>query len=192
MNRIAALTLSFLLAALSSASFAQAQRRPPVAARPAPQLQAQVEAYAGEPFGVARLTLDMPDELLPEPLGAEGLRLEEKDGRVMFPVIHVPAFAAMAKEVLDSTPVLTRGPVRQEIRGILGDLLSQPAPKKIYFLFRGTAPMEVKVIGRSPMSATVAVRSDPAGHRRLLAEWWDQYTAPPKLLEVKPDYPPLV
>ena len=43
----------------------------------------QVEAVAGEPFGVGRITFDVPQEMLPEPLGIEGIGLSEKHGRVL-------------------------------------------------------------------------------------------------------------
>ena len=39
----------------------------------------------GQPFGVGRITFELPQEMLPEPLGIEGIGLSEKHGRVLYP-----------------------------------------------------------------------------------------------------------
>jgi hypothetical protein len=151
-----------------------------------------VEAIAGEPFGVGRLVIDIPDHLLPQPLGAEGLGLSEKNGRVFYPVVRVPVLRPLAKEVLESTPVLTGGPVRQEVRDLLTDLLDQPTRKTIYFLFRGSEPLLLTLRARRDYECRAVVRPGRLAYRRLMAAWWEQYTAPPRLLQPPPDYPPLV
>ena len=46
---------------------------------------AEVQAFAGEPFGVGSVALSLPAELLPEPLGLEGVGVSEKSGRVFYP-----------------------------------------------------------------------------------------------------------
>ena len=38
---------------------------------------AAVEAFAGEPLGVGRVTLQLPKQFLPEPLGIDGLGLSD-------------------------------------------------------------------------------------------------------------------
>lgn len=152
-----------------------------------------VEAIAGEPFGVGRMVVEIPKDALPEPLDIEGLGLTEKDGRVLFPVFSTPILGALAKEVLEGTPLLTGGPVRREVRGFLNELLSRPPHTTIYFLFRGAEPLELTLQTRVPRSFTVKpTKADPAAHGRLLQTWWSEYTAPAHLLQKKPDYPPLV
>ena len=59
-----------------------------------------VEAIAGEPVGVGRVTVDLPAEELPTPLGEDGLGLTEKDGRVLYPAMRNPMFGGLLREIL--------------------------------------------------------------------------------------------
>jgi len=156
------------------------------------QVRMTVQAIPGEPFGVGRITAVVPKEALPDPLGAEGLGLTEKNGRVLFPAFNTPVFGAVAKEVLEATPLLTGGPVRQEVRGILRGLLDMPPRTTIYFLFRGDGPLELTLQARAPHTVSVVPRASPKAHRQMLEAWWSEYTAPPKLLQKKPEFPSLV
>src|SRR6516162_5091382 len=95
----------------------------------AAQAQIEVQAVVGEPFGVGAVTLTLPPEMLPEPLGIEGVCLSEKSGRVFYPAMRTPAMANVLKEMLSgdsplaSGPLLNGGPVRQEVGGILRGVL---------------------------------------------------------------------
>ena len=40
----------------------------------------EAQAFVGEPFGVGSITLNLPAEMLPEPLGLEGVGVSEKIG----------------------------------------------------------------------------------------------------------------
>ena len=165
----------------------------------------QVEAVVGQPFGVGRIALDVPQEMLPEPLGIEGISLAEKDGRVFYPAIDNPAFSKLVKELLNQdTPLTTGGPVREEVGGLLRGIANRPPRTTVYFLFRGTEPLHVSLHLRKSVELTIVPRSGDVpgpgrlrrnaagGHRRLLELWWQQYAKVPRLLEPKPDYPPLV
>ena len=157
------------------------------------QVSVKAEAVSGRPFGVGRLSVSLPREMLPEPLGAEGLRLDETNGRALYPAVYAPAVGAAVKEILgEESPLLKRRPLAREIGGLVGSLLEQSSTTTIYFLFRDDAPLELTLRGRSAHRFTVTPRDDPAAHAVLLAAWWRQYTAPPGLLQGKPDYPPLV
>ncbi len=80
----------------------------------------ETQAFVGEPFGVGAVTLNLPAEMLPEPLGLEGVGLSEKSGRVFYPALRTPAVANALKEFLhEDSPLTTGGPVRQEVGGIL-------------------------------------------------------------------------
>jgi len=154
------------------------------------QGRADVEAVAGQPFGVGRITLELPQEMLPEPLGIEGIGLAEKNGRVFYPAVDNPAFGKLLKEVLDSgTPLTTGGPVREEVGGILRGILDRPPRTTICFLFRGTAPLQLAIQARANLPLTVVPRGDANAHRRLLQLWWKQYAKVPGLLETMPEYP---
>lgn len=134
----------------------------------------KVEAVSGSPFGVGRLRVDLPSRMKPEPLGVSALCLEEKDGRALYPAIGKPPLG-----------------------GFFADLVGAPQRITIYFLFRGEAPLELVLRGRRPLrgagrTITVTPSGDEAAHKRLLESWWGQYTAPPGLMEERPDCPPLI
>ena len=160
--------------------------------KPAEQPQISVEAYSGVPFGVGKLTVALPAEELPEPLGADGLKLSEKDRRVVYPVFHTPQFGAVAKEVIDTTGVLEGGPIRKQIKGIVREVLDRPPHSTAYFLFVGDGPLQLTLHAKGLHTVTVTPRNVPRLHRKTLEAWWEQYSAPPGLLEPKADYPPLV
>ena len=138
----------------------------------------QVEAIAGQPFGVGRITFDLPDDMLPEPLGAEGIGLSERNGRIFYPAVDSPAFGKVIKRFLDSnTPLTTGGPVREEVGGLLRGLLDRPPRTTVYFLFRGNEPLQVTLQLRKPVELTIvppsrrpaeSARPHPPGqpHRR--------------------------
>ncbi|MCC6124771.1 MAG: hypothetical protein IT426_07415 [Pirellulales bacterium] len=163
------------------------------AAAPAFAQRIEVEAFVGKPFGVGRITLDLPAEMLPQPLGVEGLVLTEPAGRVLYPALESAAFGRVMREVLDAeTPLTSGGPIRQQVGGILRGLADRPPRTTIFFLFRGDEPLQMTMHARSPISIPLAPRNAPRQFERLLALWWKQYAKEPKLLEQKPDYPPQV
>jgi hypothetical protein len=162
---------------------------PPAAA----QARIAAEAVVGEPLGVGRLIVDLPAAMLPEALGVEGLGISEKNGRVLYPALHNPALGALMNQILGvATPLTTGGPVRQEVAGILRDLFNRPPRTTIYFLFRGDAPLEISVEARQSIPVVVRPRRSPALHQSILQSWLQQYAAPRRLLQQKPDFPPLV
>jgi hypothetical protein len=157
------------------------------------QRRLPVEAYAGQPFGVGRITIDLSQDMLPDPLGAEGIGLTEQNGRALYPAIDNPAFGRVVKDVLDAVPPLTSGgPVRQEVGGILRKILDKPPPVTLYFLFQGNEPLDLSLQTRRPIPIRIVPRNNPMLHQRLLQQWWKQYARPAGLFESKPDYPPLV
>jgi hypothetical protein len=163
------------------------------AARPA-AAAIEADAISGEPWGVGRLVVDLPESELPEPLGIEGLVLSERNGRVFYPAVHNPVAAALMKEFLgEGSPLVTGGPVREEVGGILrGVLLNRPPRATIHFLFRGSEPLELTLQARRPIALVLRPRPGPALHRLRLQEWWQDYAAPDALFRKKPDYPPLL
>lgn len=63
-----------------------------------------VQAVAGEPFGVGRMIVQLPNHEQPELLGPVGLELVERNSRVFYPAIDSPTFAATTKrqKVIDA------------------------------------------------------------------------------------------
>jgi hypothetical protein len=158
------------------------------------QTPIEVDAVAGEPFGVGRIVADLPPDLLPAPLGVDGLGVGDKDGRALYPALHSGVIGPLVKEILGAdSPLTTGGPVRQQVGGLLRDLVANRPPRAtIYFLFRGDGPLEVTLQAARPIPLQVAPRHDAAVHRLWLDAWWREYTAPPRLLARKPEYPPLL
>ncbi len=142
------------------------------------------EGYSGKPFGVGRITLSLPEAALPEPLGAEGLRISDTQGRVLYPAARVPLVGNLLRDVVGQTPLLSGGPVREEVGGLLRELLKEPPPTTIYFLFRGEGPLEVTIEGRQQFRTTLVPRDDSMRHERLLDAWWREYSGGVRLLEL--------
>jgi hypothetical protein len=153
----------------------------------------EAEAFAGKPFGVGRITFDLPAEMLPEPLGVEGLVLTEPSGRVLYPALESAAFGRVMRQVLDAdTPLTSGGPVRQQVGGILRGLADRPPRTSIFFLFRGDEPLQMTLQARMPIPITIVPRNAPRPFEHMLTMWWKQYAKEPRLFEQKPDYPPQV
>ena len=150
------------------------------------------EALSGGRFGVGYVKVTASKSALPPVLGVDGLRISDAEGRLLYPAIHNPAVGRVAKDVVNELPWLRGGPVREDVRGLLGQLLDQPPPATIYFLFKGDGPLQLTVEGRTGQTVALTPHGDPAAHKRLLTEWWEQYTPRPKFLEVRPEYPPVV
>jgi hypothetical protein len=129
----------------------------------------ETEAYAGEPYGVGRWTVQLPQGVNPALLGNSGFTLSEKNGRAIF-----QAFQAE--------------PLRTAAREFLG----RPQTATVYFLFTGDAPLELQLFAPTAATTTVAPQRDPVDHERLLSDWWVRYTRQANRIDRSADYPPLV
>jgi len=153
--------------------------------------QVRVDAVLGEPFGVGRIEVALPESAEPEALGRAGLGLSEADGRVLYPAVHTAEFgAAVLKEVKGVLDKSDR-PVGQFLSG----LLNRPPRARVYFLFRGNEPLQLTLQSRRADTFVVTPRTDPAAYQRLLRLWWREYTTRRggllRLVQGA-DYPPLV
>lgn len=127
------------------------------------------QAVAGEPLGVGYLEVELPRALLPETLGAGGLRLVTKDNRVLYPAIEVRALGGLLRTVLD-----------------------RPEKVTIYFLFQQSTPLEVTVHSQAGHTTVLTPFHDAEMHRALLHKWWAQYTAPGRLFQPAAECPPVL
>jgi hypothetical protein len=153
----------------------------------------EVDAVIGQPFGVGRIDFELPPNMLPDPLGIDGLGLDEKDHRVLYPTFDSAAFGKVMRGLLQSeTPLTAGGPVRRQVGGILRGIFDRPPRMSLYFLFRGADVLELSIEARTPLRVRAIPRQDPAAHARLLQAWWKQYSMPRGVFETKPDYPPVV
>jgi hypothetical protein len=134
--------------------------------RPPPD---EIVAVAGSPFGVGRITVQLPPDRSGSIFDEPPLTLTEPNGRVFYPV------------AIDT-------PVRAAIR----ELLARPRPATVYFLFTGEEPLDLTLFGPSGVAQRATVMRDPQLHSQLLAEWWKQYTAAIRRPNRSDDYPHLV
>ena len=152
--------------------------------------QIRAEAVPGEPFGVGRVDVVLPKHMHPAPLGLPGLGLTEANGRVLYPVVDFPELGAAVLREVRGVLDETQAPIGR----MLSELLNPPPRATIYFLFRGTDPLQLTLQSRPVQTFTVTPRSGPGAYDQLLGRWWHEYTTRPPLLEVvqSDDYPPQV
>ena len=131
----------------------------------------EVEAYAGQPFGVGRVTLPVVSNGPASPLEDERFTVTSPDGRVLYPVIK-------------------EEPARRLLRRLLD--IQTPRNVTIYFLFRGDEPFDLEAFAPAEQRVRVTPRTNPQAHRTLLDEWWQQYVTRWKNLRANPQFPPVV
>ncbi len=129
------------------------------------------EAYAGEPFGVGRVTVDVVRGEPALPLSDERFTVVEAGGRALY-------------------PVLKKAPVRRIIRRLLE--IETPASVSIYFLFQGGEPYELQTYAPSKELISITPKRNPRAHRQLMDQWWNEYSGRLKNLQRDPEFPPVV
>ena len=133
------------------------------------QQREEVVAAAGSPFGVGKLTVALPRGVAVSPTADDEFTLTEKNGRALY-----PAYA--------NTPV----------RGLLRNFLDRPQMVTVYFLFTGDGPLDLRLYAPTGISRTVAPINEPNLQRRLLGEWWREYTSGARRSSLNDEYPQLV
>ena len=131
----------------------------------------RVEAYAGQPFGVGKVTFDVRRDEPSIPLADERFTVQTADGRVLY-------------------PVLKAAPVKKLLRQILE--IETPLSVTVYFLYQGDEPLVLNVYSPTGRTARVTPRSDARGHRRLMEEWWTSYRQRWQDLRRSAEFPPVV
>ncbi|MDA7977352.1 MAG: hypothetical protein MPJ50_01125 [Pirellulales bacterium] len=125
-----------------------------------------VEAFVGEPYGVAKIVV----RFAPNTMDKDVLRfwIEERNDRVHYPTYGNP-------------------PLRRLVRNLF-DL--RPEQATAYFLFKGGQPFSVRLFAGQPIDVQVRPRFAPLRRARLLDEWWQQMRAGAGLLDSSDtDYP---
>ena len=134
-----------------------------------PPQEPETEAYAGEPYGVGRWTVQLPQGVNPAILGNSGFTLTDKSGRTVFQAFQAEPLRTAARE-----------------------LLGRPQTANVYFLFTGDAPLELQLYSPTAATTTITPVRDPVNHERLLTDWWVRYTRQANRLGRPADYPPMV
>ncbi len=129
----------------------------------------QIDAVAGEPFGVARIVLPVRAGEVDRnrfSIHAEGNRT------------HYPAFDTYSPGLILSS--------------LLGN--KPPAPQAVIavFLFEGDQPLTVTVQTPTPQKITIHPGRGKLAHRRLLKKWWRAYTTAAAVRVEADEYPPLI
>jgi hypothetical protein len=135
----------------------------------------EVEAIAGKPFGVARVTI--PRRELREPLNENVVQIRDAAQRVYYPAFR---FARV-------------GPIIGELIGI-GD--GSPESVTLSFLFTGNEPFRVSIATPESFVLDVVPRVEPTPrnereYRRSLERWWKDYHSMFRDQRQEGDYPPL-
>jgi hypothetical protein len=144
---------------------------------PAPaaaQRKVEVEAFAGRPFGVARVTFPVDPRGPAAANDPRAFSIVERNGRA-----HYPAF--------------TSGRILRALGELLGgDERDMTGSMSAFFLFTGVEPLEVTLYTPSPQRVVLTPQGDMRAHERLLARWWREYHALIRGQEKSGDYPPVV
>jgi hypothetical protein len=118
----------------------------------ATQAAIRVEAYRGQPFGVGRVTIDLPQDAPSTPWSDDRFAIDGDAGRVLYPVIE-------------------NKPVRRLLRSFLN--IETPWRVTFYFMFRGDEPLSLTVHAPNAQQFTIQPRDNPREHRELLDLWWE-------------------
>lgn len=142
----------------------------PLAVGGQPAWGAEVTAIAGDPWGVAEVSMVLPTQDVGLPVGRAAFTIDSPDGRALY-----PAFG------------------EGFLRRILGGISPAPTSVSVLFLFQGTTPFELTVWTPSPQTVSVVPRrARPAEQARVMRRWWRSHTEQMRDLEQHRAYPPIV
>jgi hypothetical protein len=132
-----------------------------------------IEVVAGEPFGVGKITFEPAagESLLAL---VDGYQLTEDDRRIFYPVLS----QRFIDRVLDAaTPRETQ----------LASRLT------VWFLFKGDKPLRLRLAGNETTAFEAPVQLlRPNAARRLVRQWWREYSAEARGRTTSGEIPPLV
>ncbi len=112
----------------------------------------RVEAYRGEPFGIGRVTIDLPPGASSAPASDDRFVLAEANDRVLY-------------------PVMKNSSARRILRDFLG--IETPLRVSFIFMFRGDEPLELVTHTPTPQKLTAQPEDNPNEFNSLLDDWWD-------------------
>jgi hypothetical protein len=110
-----------------------------------------VEAYRGAPFGVGRVTVDLPQDDAP---GTDDrFALAEAGDRVLYPVLEH----------------------RRRLGRIIRQFINIELPNRatFYFLFRGDRPLDLTLHAPAAQRLTIVPEQDRDDFEDLLDDWWE-------------------
>jgi hypothetical protein len=162
------------------------------------QVRVEVDAVSGAPFGVGRITLQSGNEfrvnIPPRPGVPRGGRIADLAKKVIEQGVKAPPpNLEMAEMSLVEKSGRVLYPVfEKRDRPILREFVTLPTQTTIFFLFQGTASLELTAYAPQPQVGRVTPRVDPAAHAQLLQAWWRDFSAAADARSAVKDFPPLV
>ncbi|RIK74484.1 MAG: hypothetical protein DCC68_22970 [Planctomycetota bacterium] len=129
--------------------------------------QIDAEAVPGEPFGVGRISVRLPDGATAGLSGVDALEVTEANGRILYPARNA---------------------------GLLGraaDAFDDPGRLSLMFIFRGTEPLDVTLYAPRKQTVRIVPGGRPRAHQRMLRQWWRQYNAAAEQMVSRGGYPAL-
>ncbi len=134
----------------------------------------RTEAYAGQPYGVGRVTfrLRQGDEMI-ERVGAT--LLTDRENRVFYPMV-------------------SRSALRTFIENVTGSQGGQPDDAQtVWFLFKGNQPLNLTLQGSGSVSFQVPVKNvRPKQFDRQEVQWWQTLNRVINAQMEASDYPPMI
>jgi len=135
--------------------------------------QPRIEAYSGQPFGVGRVTVPLPQEDAAT-ADTNGFELVAEDGRVLYPAFD------------------TGGVLNLVLNLLGGDEEISPSSVTAFFLFTGHDSLELTLHTPTAHRMSVAPRQARDRHRALLRRWWERYQRAADRQETMGDYPSIL
>lgn len=130
----------------------------------------QVEAVAGEPFGVGKVTIDVLRGEPSIPLSDERFTIWQEASRAMYPVVK-------------------QEPAKRLLRRVLS--IESPRKVTVYFLFQGNEPFDLSVFSPIEQAVRIQPQINPERHRNMLNDWWQAYSGRWNTLCSDPQFPPM-
>jgi hypothetical protein len=130
----------------------------------------RVEAYRGEPFGVGRVTVDLPQDDAPS--ADDRFGLTEASGRVLYPVLEQ----------------------HRQLGRIVRRFINIELPNRatFYFLFRGDGPLELTLHTPGAQRLTILPEHDRDDFQDLFDDWWEAVADRYEQVQRDAEYPIVV
>ena len=112
----------------------------------------QVQAYRGEPFGIGRVTIDLPPGVSSAPAVDDRFAITDTQNRVLY-------------------PVMKNSSARRILRSFLG--IETPLRVTFIFMYRGDEPLDLVAYTPAPQKISVTAEDNAEEFNELLAAWWE-------------------
>ena len=130
----------------------------------------RVDAYPGQPLGVAEIVIRFPPADVGQLVGLSGITVTEPNHRVLYPAFN-----------------------QGFLKRIMGQGSPPPANLTVLVLFRGSEPFDVTIRTPSPQTVAVTPRvRPPRVAARMIRKWWRYYSAFFREQAKLGDHPPIV